>query len=402
MSPQSPSKPLPPLPYHLEVVRYLREQEREIWDWADSARARTEYADAVRMQILKETYRLEPDAHPEVAAASSRVAERLGIAVPVTLYQSGGSEMNAMLCYLPGEAHVILSGPILNTLDRLELEALLAHELAHYRLWMTDDGLFHTADRLLTAVANDSRACPAHLETARRYRLYTEIFADRGSLLGCGELDAAVAALVKVQTGLFSVSPQSYLRQAEEIFAKAGNRTEGLSHPEVFTRARALRLWAEEAPELDSWLSATIEGALDPDELDLVGQSRVVSLTRRFLAELLRPGWFRSELTLAHARQFFEDFQPAAAADPDLPAALLSLDAAAREYLCCLLLDFAVVDPELEDFPLAAGLLWSERLGMAGVFERLALKDLGLSKRRLSRLKKNAADMIARSEVAHG
>jgi hypothetical protein len=399
---QSLPSPLMPLQYHLEVVHYLREHERELWDWANSSQMRSEYTEAVRLQMLKETYRLEPDAHPEVAAACAQVLERLGLTVPVTLYQSGGIEMNAMLCYLAGEAHVILTGPILNTLNIRELEALLAHELAHYMLWEMDDGQFHTADRLLTAVVNDSRASAAHLETARRYRLYTEVFADRGSLLGCGDLDASVAALVKVQTGLASVSPQSYLRQAEEIFAKAADRTEGLSHPEVFTRARALQLWAEEVSELNSWLSATIEGKLALDELDLIGQSRTVTLTRRFLAELLRPHWFQSELTLAHARQFFDDFQPAQVSDPELPAALPLHDATAREYLCCLLLDFSVVDPALEELPLAAGLIWSERLGLTDVFERVVLRDLGLSKRQLGKLKKNATDLIANAEVING
>jgi hypothetical protein len=398
----SPPSSLSPLPYQLEVVHFLREQERELWNWAGSAQALTEHAETVRLQLLKETYRLEPNAHPEAATACGRVADRLGLNAPVTLYQSGGSEMNAMLCYLPGEAHVILTGPVLNTLDALELEALLAHELTHYRLWEMEDGQFHIADRLLTAVANDARSNAAQLETVRRYRLYTEIYADRGSMLGCGGLDAAVAALVKVQTGLASVSPQSYLRQAEEIFAASDARTEGLSHPEVFIRARALGLWAEEAADLDSWLAEVIEGGLSLDELDLIGQCKMLSLTRRFLAELLRPRWFQSDLTLSHARQFFEDFRPATAPDPDLTSALLLKNAASCEYLCSLLLDFAAVDPELEELPLASGLVWSERLGMAELFERLVLKELGIGKRRLGRIKKNAADLIGKAEAVHG
>ena len=41
------------------------------------------------------------------------------------------------------------------------------------------------ADRLLQAAANDPRATPGHVQTARRFRLYTELYADRGALLGC-------------------------------------------------------------------------------------------------------------------------------------------------------------------------------------------------------------------------
>src|SRR4029434_8591240 len=115
-----------------------------------------------------------------------------------------------------GEAHIVFTGPILSTLKGAELDALIAHELAHYRLWDMDDGDYLVADRLLMAAANDPRAASSHVQTARRFRLYAEVFADRGSLAGCGQLEAAVAALVKTETGLPEVSAKSYLRQADE------------------------------------------------------------------------------------------------------------------------------------------------------------------------------------------
>lgn len=386
----------------MEVINYLQTHEAEIWQWSASVKAQEAYAEEIRLQLLKETYRLEYDAHPEVAEACARVAERLGLAVPVTLYQSGGNEMNAMLCYLPGEAHVILTGPILNTMTLPELEAVLAHELAHYHLWEVEGGQFHIADRLLTAIASDVRSTPAQLETVRRYRLYTEIYADRGSLVGCGDLDAAVAALVKVQTGLNKVNAQSYLRQAEEIFAKDSARTEGVTHPEVFTRARALRLWAEDAPALNEWLAATIETPLALNDLDLIGQGRLMALTRRLLQELLRPTWFQSDLTLAHARQFFDDYVPSKVEDQEILKALPLKDPSTREYLTYLLLDFAAADPALEELPLAHTLLWSEKLGVAKEFEKLVVKDLGIAKRQWGRIKKSAAELVTKAEaVAH-
>ena len=281
-----------------------------------------------------------------------------------------------------------------------ELDAVLAHELAHYRLWEMDGGDFLVADRLLVAAANDPRAAASHAQSARRLRLYTEIFADRGSLTGCGELEAAVAALVKTETGLPEVSATSYLRQADEIFSREDATTKGLDHPETFIRARALRLWAENDVGFDAWLSATIEGPLGLDELDLPGQRRVSQLTQRFLAELLRPHWFQSAPVLAHAQAFFPDFAPASAPDDSLAEALRSSDAATREYLCYLLLDFAVVDRDLEDVPLAAALDWAERLELAEQFEKLALKELGIGKRQFNKLKKDAAALVAKAESA--
>jgi hypothetical protein len=167
--------------------------------------------------LLKANYRLDADGHPELAERCAAVAQRLGVTAPVTLYQAtGGLGLNAMLCHLPGEAHIVFTGPILATLRGAELDAVLAHELAHYRLWEMDGGGFLVADRLMMAAANDPRAAASHAQTARRFRLYTEVFADRGSLAGCGQLEAAVAALVKTETGLPEVSATSYLRQADE------------------------------------------------------------------------------------------------------------------------------------------------------------------------------------------
>ncbi|MEO8354080.1 MAG: hypothetical protein ABI680_20315, partial [Chthoniobacteraceae bacterium] len=306
----------------------------------------------------------------------------------------------AMLCHLPGEAHIVFTGPILATLKGIEMDAVLAHELAHYRLWEMEGGDFLIADRLLMAAANDPRAAASHAQTARRFRLYTEVFADRGSFAGCGELEAAVAALVKTETGLPEVSASSYLRQADEIFSREDATTKGLEHPETFIRARALRLWAEGDASLEEWLAATIEGPMALDELDLAGQRRVAQLTNRFLAELLRPSWFQSPPVLAHARAFFPDFAPASAPDNSLADALRSTDPATREYLCYLLLDFAAVDRDLEDVPLATALDWAERLELAEQFEKLALKELGIGKRQFNKLKKDAAALVAKAESA--
>jgi hypothetical protein len=402
VSPEGLPSPTPPSPlaYQREVVGYLKATEPELWRWASSAEARQEYGEEMRMAMLKANYRLDAEGHPELVQRCAAVAEKLGVTAPVTLYQAaGGFGLNAMLCYFPGEAHIVFVGSILSTLKGAELDAVLAHELAHYRLWEIEGGDFLVAERLLVAAANDPRAVAGHAQSARRFRLYTEIFADRGAYAGCGELDAAVAALVKTETGLPEVSASSYLRQADEIFAREGATTKGLEHPETFIRARALRLWAENDPALDEWLQATIEGPLLLDELDLAGQQRMAKLTRRFLGELLRPRWFQSPAVLAHARAFFPDFTPAATPDETVPGDLQSSDPALREYLCYVLLDFVAIDRELEDVPLAAALEWSQRLEIAEQFEKLAHKELGIGKRQINKVKKEAAAMLAKAET---
>jgi len=112
---------------------------------------------------------------------------------------------------------------------------------------------------------------------------------------------------------------------------------------------------------------------------------------------LLRPTWFQSPPVIAHARSFFPDFAPVSAPDNALIDELRDSDAATHEYLAYLLLDFAVMDRELEDVPLAAALDWSERLGMADQFEKLAIKELGIGKRQFNKLKKEAPEMLAKA-----
>jgi hypothetical protein len=138
-----------PLEYHENLVAYLKVEERAVWEWSQSADVRKQQADEMRDAMLRQTYRMEPESHPEVYASCHAAMETLGIQAPVTLYQAADGMMNAALCFIPGEVHLIFYGPILEKLSGEELLALMGHELAHYRLWTTDDGSFYNASRIL-------------------------------------------------------------------------------------------------------------------------------------------------------------------------------------------------------------------------------------------------------------
>lgn len=75
---------LQPLTYHHDVVRLLREHEPDVWRWACSASAQDEHAEAVRADLLRQTYRLDESAHPDLHRAARNAAARLGLDVPVT------------------------------------------------------------------------------------------------------------------------------------------------------------------------------------------------------------------------------------------------------------------------------------------------------------------------------
>jgi len=397
------------MPYHEEIVALLRAGEPEAWAWAGSAAARSDRADEVRAFLLQHTYRLDADAHPKLHACCEAAAGRLGVTAPVTLYQGSDPHANASLLYLPGEAHIVFNGSLLERLAGAELEAVCGHELAHYLLYERDGGAWFTASRLLAMAQDDSRSDASLLETARLFSLYTEAFADRGGAVACGALEPAVRALVKSQTGLAEVSAASYLRQADEICASLAERSGAASHPEVFVRARALRLWCEAhaagdeaaAAEAESWLRQVLEGPLAIDRLDLAGQRRLTALTRRVIGRFLHLPALRSPALLACAYQFFPDLEPADAPDPGLRDAIEPAHGL-HDYVAALLLDFAVADRSLDDVPLAQAIVLARDLGLSERFERLATTALKLPKRRFAKARGEAEALLARvAETRH-
>jgi hypothetical protein len=400
MGVEQPENNLEPLPYHVELRDYLKSEERELWKWFSSAQTKAEFTEKLRVDLLKATYRLDPEGHPDLHQGLNEAKAKLQLDIPVTLYQAQDNpHLNAALLFIPGQGHIVFSGPALTLLNAEELKSVIGHELAHYRLWERDEGEFLIADRLVHAVANDPRSAACHEQTARRYELYTEIFADRGSLLVAENAQTVVAGLVKMVTGLSQVSGTSYLNQADEIFANGNVATEGVSHPESFIRARSLALWQAQGREASGEISKMIEGVVTLEDLDLLGQRRLTMATRRLLEHLLKPKWFQTPAVLGHAKMFFGDFRPANGEVLTLEELKFS-DPKLREYVCYVLLDFAKADPELDDMPLVAALELSRQLELDAQFEKLAAKELKMRVRDVRKLKEQASELLAKAEAS--
>lgn len=391
-----------PLPYHRAIVAHLQTQEPGLWSWFASARKRNQEADAVRLELLKSTYRLEQESQPKLYQMVHGVRERMQLNCQVTLYQAQtGHALNAALAYVPGEAHIILAGPITSVLSETEVRAVLAHELAHFRMYDDWQGEFLIAADLLRSLAADPAAGVAASESTRLNSLWTEIYADRWACQVSDDLMAAISALIKIETGLNEVSAESYLRQADEIFARSTATTEHITHPEPYIRARALRLWSEQGDDAQPEIERMIEGGLNLHRLDLLGQNRAAELTRRLAQTLLAPVWFRTASVLAHAKQFFPDFafdQEKANADW-LKAELDRGDASLTDYCCYLMLDFATVDRDLGDVALSAAIVLARRLAIDKRFAELVQKELTLGKKAFAKIEKNAESILAKSEA---
>jgi hypothetical protein len=388
-SPDVAASSLELLPYHRRIVEFLKRHDPDVWNWFAATKTRTSQADELKFDLLKSTYRIDRDSQPSLYETAERAAAALGLSVPITIYQAQDpAGLNASLAYLPGEAHLVLHGPVTAQLTPVELAGLLGHELTHFHLCEVDGGALLIAAEILAALTHDSNAHPAHFASWRLLRLYNEIVCDRGALRVTGDMRSVVSMLVKVHTGVGEINPDSYFKQADEIFAHGPAKTEGITHPEVFVRARAIRLWADVDPQANLAITGMIEAAMELRELDLLGQEAVAGWTRRMIDLLLSPKWIQSDPMVSHARLYFDDYSPPtnAIADPNLAGEMRLDSQSLRDYFCFVLLDFVAADRDLDEPSLAAVLSVAEQLGLKERFIELVRQELRLRKSQIEKV----------------
>lgn len=384
--------------WHQQLLHYLQTERTALWQWFSGVRYRAEAAAARRLELLKTAYRLDRTSAAVLYLQCDAILGRMHLDVPVTLYhaQQHATGLNASLPWLPGEAHIVFSGPVLETLTDEEVECVLAHELAHFELLSLQQGAYGIVDEILSATVSDPSVDVAHERTWRNFRLYTEVYCDRRALQVTENLDACVRALVKMDTGLKRVSAAAYRQQAGEILAADSGGSDQVTHPEMYLRARALELWADSPQDCDQLVAMMVEGPLQLQLLDLLQQHELMQVTISFLQHFLKRAWLRTPVVLGYARQICSNFEVTEPVQSlsTVCSVIDQCDVELRRYFCCLLLDLATIDPDLDEAALAAAFLLAGMVGLTDEFRALAAEELAIGKRSLQRVETSAEDIV--------
>lgn len=391
-----------PLPYHHAIRDHFKHSEPKMWEWFSQTKTQSNHAENVKFDLLKSTYRIDRETNESLYRIADEILMTLGIEVPITFYQAQRSDgLNASICAMIDEAHIIFRGPVLKRLDESELKALIAHELGHLILWREWERDFLITEMILTAQSNDPRVQPPHLETARLFQLHTEVYCDRVSMNVAKEPGVVIATLVKMVTGVDDVHAESYLKQAKEIETRGELGSEGITHPELYIRALAVDRWdSAKEEEQKSVASKRIETYLIGNltiTFDLLGQQKVADWTRQLIELLLAPDWMKTDLNLAHAKAFFEDFEApnSEPAESELFEALGKIDDdQLRQYFVYVLLDFSAADRDLEFAPIALALGIAINCGWQETYASAVRKEMRLRKKQMTEIEKTRKQII--------
>ncbi len=187
-----------PFPFQTKLRNYFKEQSKT-WNWFLDKNVKKEQIENFKTDLLKNAYRIDQETEPELYATLELAKTKLGIIIPVTIYQSQNVDSNnGTIVIFENEAHLILSGTVLKLLTKEEQLAFFAHEMAHILLYSYDQGDYEVTNRIINAIANDGNSELYYSETSRLFLLFTELFCDIGSLRVCESLETTINMLVKI------------------------------------------------------------------------------------------------------------------------------------------------------------------------------------------------------------
>jgi hypothetical protein len=215
---------------------------------------------AVKDSLLRSGLFINKDITPGIAEKLSQVCENLGIPEEcVSAFVYSDPYLQASCITLSREECVLqFSSTLMNQLDDDEISFVIGHELGHFLL--EHRGMHENDMAPESFVKNRAQ----------------EISADRLGLIGCGDLNAALRALIKTTSGLDSrllrFDVGQFLSKVDQLANPTAGEATRNTHPSMLVRARSL-----------VWFSSKNIGATYPANIE---KSVVDDINKKVQADL--------------------------------------------------------------------------------------------------------------------
>jgi len=388
---------------YLKKLRDHLKTRNKTWKWFATSEIKEKQISEFKTTLLKNTYRMDKEASPELYAMAEKACNKLAISPEITFYQLMNSAgLNASISSIGNEAHIVLTGPLSTMLDEKEMLAIISHELTHHLMYKMENEEYEVATRCINAMANDVTSADELIESARVFNLHKELFCDMGAYHVTGELNPVISSLLKLSTRRSDINVDSYLNQAKELLNDT-TADDSITHPLNHIRALSLLFLASGEEKREEKLEQLIQGKLDLSRLDIFRQKELEDITHRLVQCILSPRWIQTESVMILAKQYFIDFYT----KPDLvdiKHLRSKLDGAAlsvKKYLSHVLLDFGLIDRSLENAPIGYTLEIAELLGIQKEYGEAIRKERKITIKQFKDLEQKAMSELEGLSEGH-
>ena len=213
--------------------------------------------------LLSSSVKVSKNLFPKIDKSINNVFQRLGINNNFNFFITANHiETQAACAMMPQSpnAEIIITSRMIELLNSDELESVIAHEVSHFYY---QHSLYPSIDK--------ARNRTEYLNFLHLSRA-AEISSDRAGLLGSGDIENSLRAMLKISTGLpdehISFNFSSYLDQLRELRQLKGNQNLLYStHPTFLNRMQAL-IWFSMSNEYNEYFKTNKKGVYDLKTID--------------------------------------------------------------------------------------------------------------------------------------